>query len=57
MCVMALYFVLHTPIGDPEAGWKFFGEGAPKLAAAMAAGQTPAKALKTWSPFAFGRGD
>jgi len=54
---MAKYFVLHTPIGDPAAGWEFFGKGAPSLAAAMAAGQTPAKCLKTWNPFTYGRGD
>jgi hypothetical protein len=54
---MALYFALHTPIGDPAAGWEFFSKGAPALAAAMAAGQMPAKALTTWNPFAYGRGD
>ncbi len=54
---MAKYFALHTPIGDPAAGWEFFGKGAPALAAAMAAGQTPAIALKTWNPSAFGRDD
>jgi len=54
---MAKYFALHTTIGDPAAGWDFFQKGAPTLAAAMAAGQTPAKCLKTWNPFAFGRGD
>lgn len=54
---MATYFVLHTTIGDPAAGWEFFEKGAPTLAAAMAAGKTPAKCLKTWNPFTFGRGD
>ena len=54
---MAKYFALHTTIGDPAAGWDFFQKGAPALAAAMAAGQTPAKCVKTWNPFAFGRGD
>jgi len=54
---MAKYFALHTTIGDPAAGWDFFQKGAPTLAAAMAAGQMPAKCLKTWNPFAFGRGD
>ncbi len=54
---MAMYFALHTPIGDPAAGWEFFSKGAPVLAAAMAAGQVPAKALTTWNPFAYGRGD
>jgi hypothetical protein len=54
---MAKYFALHTPTGDPAVGWDFFSKGAPTLAAAMAAGKTPAKCLKTWNPFAFGRGD
>jgi hypothetical protein len=54
---MAMYFALHTPVGDPAAGWEFFTKGAPVLAAAMAAGQMPAKALTTWSPFAYGRVD
>ncbi|MFH1330404.1 MAG: hypothetical protein ABIJ48_07135 [Actinomycetota bacterium] len=54
---MVMYFALHTPIGDPAAGWEFFTKGAPALAAAMAAGQMPARALTTWSPFAYGRTD
>lgn len=54
---MAKYFALHTPIGNPAAGWEFFGKGAPALAAAMAAGQTPAKCLKTWSSYNYGRVD
>ncbi|MBN2113047.1 MAG: hypothetical protein JW785_02855 [Acidimicrobiia bacterium] len=54
---MATFFALHTPIGDPAAGWEFFAKGAPALAAAMAAGQTPAKAITTWNPYAYGRGD
>ncbi len=54
---MATYFALHTPIGDPAAGWEFFNKGAPALAAAMAAGKTPAKCMKTWNPYTFGRGD
>jgi hypothetical protein len=54
---MAKYFALHTYIKEPAATWEFFGKGAPALAAAMAAGQTPAKCLKTWNPAAFGRGD
>ena len=55
--MMAKYFALHTTIGDPAAGWEFFGKGAPSLAAAMAAGQMPAQILKTWNPFTYGRGD
>jgi hypothetical protein len=54
---MTTYFALHKTIGDPAAGWDFFQKGAPVLAAAMAAGQMPAKCTKTWNPFAFGRGD
>jgi hypothetical protein len=57
MCVMAKYFALHKTIGDPAAGWEFFSKGAPALAAAMAAGQMPAKCLMTWNPFTYGRGD
>ena len=54
---MITYFVLHKTIGDPAAGWEFFGKGAPTLAAAMAAGQMPAKCVKTYNPYTFGRGD
>ena len=52
---MALFFALHTPISDPAAGWEFFAKSAPALAAAMEAGQTPAKAITTWNPSAYGR--
>jgi hypothetical protein len=54
---MAMFFAIHKPIGDPAAGWEWFGKGAPALAAAMAAGLTPAKCLKTWNPYTYGRGD
>lgn len=54
---MAKFFALHTPIGDPAAGWEWFGKGAPALAAAMAAGQMPAKCLTTWNPATYGRAD
>lgn len=54
---MAKYFVLHTYKRDPEATWTFFGEGAPGLAAAMEAGETPAKCIRTWNPMAHGRAD
>jgi len=54
---MAMFFALHTPIGDPAAGWEFFAKAAPALAAAMEAGQTSAKAITTWNPSAYGRGD
>jgi hypothetical protein len=54
---MATFFALHTPVGDPAKGWEWFGKGAPALAAAMAAGQLPAKCVKTFNPFTYGRGD
>jgi beta-glucosidase-like glycosyl hydrolase len=54
---MATFFALHTPKGDPAKGWEWFSQGAPQLAAAMAAGQIPAKCLTTWNPYAHGRGD
>ena len=54
---MALFFALHTPIGDPVAGLEFFGKVAPPLAVSMEAGRTPAKAITTWNPFAYGRPD
>ena len=54
---MAKFFVLHRPLVDPKQGWEAFGQVAPKAAADMAAGETPAKCLKTWNPYAFGRSD
>lgn len=54
---MALFFALDTPVGDPAAGWEFFAKEAPALAAAMEAGQMPAKAITTWNPSAYGRFD
>ena len=54
---MATFFALHTTIGDPAKGWEWFGKGAPTLAAAMAAGQLPAKCVTTFNPYTFGRGD
>jgi beta-glucosidase-like glycosyl hydrolase len=54
---MAKFFALHTTKGDPAKGWEWFGQGAPMLAAAMAAGKLPAKCLTTWNPFAHGRGE
>ena len=38
---MAMFFAVHKPIGDPAAGWEWFGKGAPALAAAMASDQLP----------------
>jgi len=54
---MAMFFALHTPIGDPTAGWEFFAKAAPPLAAAMEAGKMPARAITTYNPAAYGRGD
>ena len=54
---MEKYFVLHKPIGDPAVGMAFFQKMAPGLAADMAAGKVPARALKTWNPIPFGRVD
>src|SRR5574340_1127439 len=54
---MATFFALHKNKVDPVKGWEWFNQGAPTLAAAMAAGQLPAKCVTTWNPFAFGRGD
>ena len=54
---MATFFALHKPIGDPAAGWEFFAKAAPALAVKMEAGKTPARALTTWNPAAYGRGD
>ncbi len=54
---MAKFFALHKPMGDPKEGWDAFGKVAPKAAADMASGKTPAKCLKTWNPYAFGRSD
>jgi len=54
---MATFFALHTPIGDPAAGWDVFAREAPALAVAMEAGKTPARAITTWNPSAYGRGD
>jgi len=54
---MAKYIALHTLKKSPEEVSKVLGEGAPEFARAMAAGETPSKCLKTWSPLAHGRTD
>ena len=36
---------------------KVFAEVAPEMARAMAAGETPAKCIKTWNPIPHGRTD
>ncbi len=55
---MAKYFALHTLKKSPEEFSEFFNEEAmAQLARAMAAGQTPAKCIKTWNPIPHGRTD
>lgn len=54
---MAKYIALHTLKKSPEDIFKVLSEGAPEFARAMAAGETPCKCLKTWSPLAHGRTD
>lgn len=54
---MNRYFALHATKGSPEEGWKYFNEAAPELAVAMAEGRTPARIIKTWSPYDYGRTD
>lgn len=54
---MNKYFVIHTYKGDPEEIWQKMTEIAPGYAVAMAEGKTPARNLKTWNPFPYGRKD
>ncbi len=54
---MAKYIVLHTLKKSAEEVSKALNEGAPEIARAMAAGETPCKCLKTWSPLPHGRTD
>jgi len=56
-CTMAKYIALHTLKKSPEEVMKFFSEMAPKIARAMASGETPAKCIKTWNPLPHGRKD
>lgn len=53
---MNKYFVLHT-IKTSVEELEMAMEGAPELARSMAAGETPAKCLKTWDPTPHGRTD
>ena len=54
---MAKYIALHTLKKSAEEFSAFFSEAAPEFARAMAAGETPAKCLKTWNPIPHGRTD
>ena len=40
-----------------EETMQVFAEAAPEMARAMAAGETPAKCIKTWNPIPHGRTD
>jgi hypothetical protein len=54
---MAKYFALHRLKKSAEEVSNALNKGAPEIARAMAAGETPCKCLKTWSPLAHGRED
>jgi hypothetical protein len=54
---MAQYIAVHTLKKSAEDVMKMFTEGSPQLARAMAAGETPAKCIKTWNPIPHGRTD
>jgi len=52
---MALYIAVHTLIKSPDDVNKAFAELSPKFAKAQAAGENPAKCIKTWNPLPHGR--
>jgi hypothetical protein len=54
---MAKYFALHTLKKSGEEVSNALNAGAAEIAQAMAAGQTPARCIKTWSPIPHGRED
>ena len=54
---MAKYIALHTLKQSAEETMEVFAEAAPEMARAMAAGETPAKCIKTWNPIPHGRTD
>ncbi len=54
---MAKYIALHTLKKSAEEVMEFFTEASPEVARAMAAGETPAKCIKTWNPIPHGRTD
>ena len=54
---MAKYIAVHKLKKSAEEVMQAFNEGSPQLARAMAAGETPAKCLKTWNPLPHGRND
>jgi hypothetical protein len=54
---MAKYIAVHTLKKGVEETMNVFTEVAPEMARAMAAGETPAKCIKTWNPIPHGRSD
>lgn len=54
---MSKYIVLHTLKKSADEVMKVFGQATPEIARAMAAGETPAKCIKTWNPVPHGRTD
>ena len=54
---MAKYIALHTLKKSAEEVMEFFAEASPEIARATAAGETPAKCIKTWNPIPHGRTD
>ena len=54
---MALYIAVHNLKKSPDEINNVWPELAPKMARAMAAGETPAKCIKTWNPLPHGRTD
>jgi hypothetical protein len=54
---MAKYIAVHTLKKGVEETMHVFTEVAPEMARAMAAGETPAKCIKTWNPIPHGRSD
>ncbi len=54
---MAQYIALHTLKKSADEVMKAFAQATPEIARAMAAGETPAKCIKTWNPIPHGRQD
>ena len=53
---MALYIIVHKlKVGPEEFGAVMQSDEMPKLAKAMASGETPAKCLKSWNPLPYGK--
>jgi hypothetical protein len=55
--VMALCIALRTLKKSPKDINNAYPDLAPKMAKAMAAGETFAKCIKTWNPLPYGRKD